>query len=204
MAQSGVQLAKNILCHCWNSDCSQVALCPHNNEVHIFSAPEEADAPWSKVHVLKGHDQLVSGIDWSLSSNLIVTVSHDRNAYVWTYDGSAWQPQMVLTRLHRAALCVKWSPSEAKFAIGSSSKWVCICHFEKEHNWWVSKLIKKQHQSSIVSVAWHPSSTLLATASTDFKCRVINTFIPGKQSSTFLLLVPHTVAGPNCHSCFSM
>jgi hypothetical protein len=181
MATTGISLARNLLCHCWNADCTEVAVCPHSSEVHIFRAPAEPSAPWSRVHVLQGHDQLVSGIDWSLRGNLIVTVSHDRNAYVWTHDGAAWRHQMVLTRLHRAALCVHWSPSEAKFAIGSASKWVCVCHFERENNWWVSKLIKKQHQSSIVSVAWHPSSAILATGCTDFKCRLINAFVAGGQ-----------------------
>nr|XP_009603259.2 actin-related protein 2/3 complex subunit 1A-like [Nicotiana tomentosiformis] len=125
------------------------------------------------------HDQIVSGIDWSSRSNKIVTVSHDRNSYVWNQEASGWVPTLVILRLNRAALCVQWSPKENKFAVGSGAKTVCICYYEQENNWWVSKLIRKRHDSSVTSIAWHPNNILLATTSTDGKCRVFSTFIKG-------------------------
>ncbi|WOL05433.1 hypothetical protein Cni_G14162 [Canna indica] len=85
-------------------------------------------------------------------------------------------------QLNRAALCVQWSPKENKFAVGSGAKIVCICYYEQENNWWVSKLIRKKHNSSVTSVAWHPKNILLATTSTDGKCRVFSTFIKGVDS----------------------
>lgn len=36
---------------------------------------------------LSQHDQIISGIDWSIRSNRIVTVSHDRNSWVPAYLG---------------------------------------------------------------------------------------------------------------------
>ncbi|KAF2568972.1 hypothetical protein F2Q68_00027747 [Brassica cretica] len=134
-----------------------------------------------------GHDQIVSGIDWSSKSNKIVTVSHDRNSevatlrklYVWSLEGGEWVPTLVILRLNRAALCVQWSAKENKFAVGSGAKTVCICYYEQENNWWVSKLIRKRHESSVTNVAWHPNNILLATTSTDGKCRVFSTFIKG-------------------------
>ncbi|WJX86527.1 Actin-related protein 2/3 complex subunit 1A [Trifolium repens] len=105
------------------------------------------------------HDQVISGIDWSARSNKIVTASHDRNSYVWNLEGS--------------------DPKENKFAVGSGAKTVCICYYEQENNWWVSKLIRKRHDSSVTSVSWHPDNILLATTSTDGKCRVFSTFIKG-------------------------
>ncbi|KAL0740747.1 hypothetical protein Bca4012_082260 [Brassica carinata] len=128
---------------------------------------------------LDEHDQIVSGIDWSSKSNKIVTVSHDRNSYVWTLEGSEWVPTLVILRLNRAALCVQWSPKENKFAVGSGAKTVCMCYYEQENNWWVSKLIRKRHESSVTNVAWHPNNILLATTSTDGKYRVFSTFIKG-------------------------
>ncbi|KAF3589140.1 hypothetical protein F2Q69_00029779 [Brassica cretica] len=56
------------------------------------------------------HDQIVSGIDWSSKSNKIVTVSHDRNSYVWNLEGGEWIPTLIILRLSRAAFCVRWSP----------------------------------------------------------------------------------------------
>lgn len=153
-----------------------VALCPNNNEVHIYKM---LHGKWEKVHILQKHDQIVSGIDWSARSNRIVTVSHDRNSYVWNQEAVEWVPTLVILRLNRAALCVQWSPRENKFAVGSGAKTVCICYYEQENNWWVSKLIRKRHNSSVTSVAWHPNNILLATTSTDGKCRVFSTFIKG-------------------------
>lgn len=178
------QFARCITCHAWSPDRTMVALCPNNTEVHIYKFIMDK---WERVHVLFKHDQIISGIDWSLRSNKIVTASHDRNSYVWNQEGSDWVPTLVILRLNRAALCVQWSPKENKFAVGSGAKTVCICYYEPENNWWVSKLIRKRHDSSVTSVAWHPDNILLATTCTDGKCRVFSTFIKGvdtKDSGT--------------------
>ena len=39
-------------------------------------------------------------------------------SYVFTRRDGEWKPEMVVTRLNRAALCVQWSPCGTKFAIG--------------------------------------------------------------------------------------
>ncbi|KAL8133471.1 actin-related protein 2/3 complex subunit 1A-like [Apium graveolens] len=175
-ATAAHQFAHCTTCHAWSPDHSMIAFCPNNNEVHIYRLLQEK---WEKMHVLQKHDQIVSGIDWSMSSNRIVTVSHDRNSYVWNQEGADWVPTLVILRINRAALCVQWSPRGNKFAVGSGAKTVCICYYEQENNWWVSKLIRKKHDSSVTSVAWHPSNILLATTSTDGKCRIFSTFIKG-------------------------
>ncbi|ESQ51565.1 hypothetical protein EUTSA_v10017010mg [Eutrema salsugineum] len=134
------RFAELITCHAWSPD-------------HF--------RPVESLHVLEKHDQIVSGIDWSSKSNKIVTVSHDRNSYVWSLEGSEWVPTLVILRLNRAALCVQWSPKENKFAVGTGAKTVCICYYEQENNWWVSKLIRKRHESSVASVTWHPNNQIL-------------------------------------------
>ena len=37
----------------------------------------------------------------------------------------------------------------------------------------------KKHKSSVLSLAWHPCSTVLATGSSDFRCRVFSAHIDG-------------------------
>ncbi|XP_021767423.1 actin-related protein 2/3 complex subunit 1B-like [Chenopodium quinoa] len=170
------KFAQCITCHAWSPDHSMIAVCPNTEEVHIYQSSADK---WEKIHVLQKHDQVVCGIDWSSNMNKIVTVSHDRNSYVWHHEGGEWVPTLVILRLNRAALCVQWSPKENKFAVGSGAKTVCICYYEQENNWWVSKLIRKKHNSSVTSVAWHPNNILLATTSTDGKCRIFSTFIKG-------------------------
>ncbi|XP_021604924.1 actin-related protein 2/3 complex subunit 1A isoform X3 [Manihot esculenta] len=179
------QLAQCITCHAWSPDHTMIALCPNNNEVHIYKSSQDK---WDRVHVLQKHDQIVSGIDWSVRSNRIVTASHDRNSYVWNKEGPEWVPTLVILRLNRAALCVQWSPRENKFAVGSGAKTVCICYYEQDNNWWVSKVLRKRHDSSVTSVAWHPNNILLATTSTDGKCRVFSTFIKGVDTKYVTLL----------------
>ncbi|GMH32664.1 hypothetical protein BSKO_00498 [Bryopsis sp. KO-2023] len=170
------RLASAISCHAWNGDRTSLALSPHSAHIHIYSIV--SDDEWKRVDVLKGHGQLVSGLDWAPLSDLLVSVSHDRNSFVWRLDEGTWKPLVVLTRLNRAALCVKWSPSEQKFAIGSGSSAACVCYYEVDNDWWVAKRIKK-HSSSVVSVSWHPSNGFLATASTDRKCRIFTATLLG-------------------------
>jgi actin related protein 2/3 complex, subunit 1A/1B len=145
---------------------------------------------------LTGHDKTVTGVDIAPRSGKIVTCSQgitdrnfkndlslinvaDRNAYVWEPSPSGWKPTLVLLRINRAATCVRWCPSEAKFAAGSGARLIAICHFEEEDNWWVSKQLKKPIKSTITSLSWHPNSVLLAAGSTDGHARVFSSFIKG-------------------------
>ena len=103
----------------------------------------------------------------------------DRNALVWEPSPSGWKPTLVLLRINRAATCVRWSPSEEKFAAGSGARVIAVCYFEEENDWWVSKHLKKPIRSTVTSVAWHPNSVLLAAGSTDSHARVLSAFVKG-------------------------
>ncbi|KAG6542869.1 hypothetical protein Mapa_015773 [Marchantia paleacea] len=175
-------IAQSISAHAWNATLSMIALCPNSSEVHIYTGTPAPDSVWEKAFVLQKHDQLVSGIDWAPISNYIVTCSHDRNSYVWSFDGTQWQPTLVILRLNRAAISVDWSPKENKFVVGSGAKSVCVCYYEADNNWWVSKIIRKKHGSTVTGVAWHPNNLLIATTSTDCKCRVFSAYIKGVDS----------------------
>ena len=85
----------------------------------------------------------------------------------------------MLLRINRAATCVRWSPSETKFAVGSGARLISICYFESDNDWWVSKHLKKPIRSTVTSVDWHPNSVLLAAGSTDGHARVFSSFIKG-------------------------
>jgi len=169
------RLAGCITCHAWNADGSKLALCPNNNEIHVYKKQGNNYTLESK---LTEHDQVVTGIDWAPKSNRIVSCSQDRNAYVWTYVNNQWKPVLVILRLNRAATHVKWSPDENKFAVASAAKCVSVCYFEEENDWWVSKHIKK-HKSTVLDLDWHPNNALIATACSDFKCRIFSAYLKG-------------------------
>lgn len=161
--------------HAWSPDGREVAFAPNSHELRI------ADATTLDIkHSLSEHDMLISAIDWHPTSNYIVTCAHDRNAFVWSYDAEEkkWKPSLVILRIERAALDCRWSLDGQKFAVASSAKCVPVCYYESDNNWWVSKMIKK-HKSSVLSIAWHPCSTVLATGSSDFRCRIFSAHVDG-------------------------
>ncbi|CAG9860839.1 unnamed protein product [Phyllotreta striolata] len=164
-----------ITCHAWNKDKTQIAFSPNNHEVHIY---KRLGNEWKLLDTLNQHDLRVMGIDWAPNTNRIVTCAADRNAYVWSQDKDGkWKPTLVLLRINRAATCVKWSPDENKFAVGSGARLISVCYFESENDWWVSKHIKKPIRSTVTCLDWHPNNILLAAGSTDFKVRIFSAYI---------------------------
>eukprot|EP01028_Stygiella_incarcerata_P013206 TRINITY_DN81634_c0_g1_i1.p1 TRINITY_DN81634_c0_g1~~TRINITY_DN81634_c0_g1_i1.p1 ORF type:complete len:359 (-),score=74.74 TRINITY_DN81634_c0_g1_i1:402-1478(-) len=164
-------IASGISCMAWNADRTMVALSPNDNKVLIYKVTGMNTQEWDLLHTLEAHEQAVTGIDWAPKTNRIVSCAQDRNAFVWSYVDGAWKPNLVMLKSNRAALCVQWSPSEKKFAVGTGSKTVSICFYEDENDWWVSKEIKSA-KSSVLSVSWHPNSLLIAFASSDRKCSI--------------------------------
>ena len=59
----------------------------------------------------------------------------------------------------------------------NSHRAICVCSFDPESNWWVSKQIKKPLRSTVLSVDWHPNNVLLAAGSADMKARVFSAYI---------------------------
>lgn len=165
-----------VTAHSWNADRTMVALCPNTPQVQVWDAKT-----WKLLATLAQHDQIVTAIDWAPKTNRIVTSSQDRNSYVWNpKDDGSWEPVLVLLRLSRSATCVKWSPNEDKFAVGSGEKSVCICQFMEDFGatgGWTSKMLKKPLKSTVLSVDWHPNNMFVLVGSADFKARVFNAFL---------------------------
>ena len=170
------QLPKGITCHAWSPDYKKIALCKNDEKLLIYKNVDQPFSSWVLEHELVEHTLVISAIDWSPVHNKIVSCSHDRTAFVWTFDNNIWKPSMAILRIDRAALDVKWSPDGNKFAVASGKKIVPVCIYEESNDWWISMMIKK-HNSSVTTVAWHPNSQLLCTGGTDFRCRIFSTFI---------------------------
>ena len=77
---------------------------------------------------------------------------------------------------------MRWSPDGTKFAVATGSKIVPICYYDSENDWWISKTKHKQkHKSTVLDVAWHPNSQLIATGACDFKCRIFSAYLSGQE-----------------------
>jgi actin related protein 2/3 complex subunit 1A/1B len=161
--------------HSFSADRKTLAVA-RDNTVELYSTNGSRFALKDE---LRGHDKLITGVDIAPNSGKIVTCSQDRNAYVWEPSNGSWRPTLVLLRINRAATCVRWSPNEAKFAVGSGARVAAVCYFEEENDWWVSKHLKKPLRSTVTSVAWHPNNVLVALGSTDGHARVLSAFIKG-------------------------
>ncbi|KAJ4380263.1 ARP2/3 actin-organizing complex subunit Sop2 [Didymella sp. IMI 355093] len=161
--------------HSFSADRQTLAVA-RDNSVDLFA---KSGSGFKLQDELTGHDKTVTGVDIAPNSGKIVTCSQDRNAYVWEPSAQGWKPTLVLLRINRAATCVRWAPSETKFAVGSGARLIPVCYFEEEDNWWVSKHIKKPIRSTVTAVAWHPNSVLLAAGSTDGHARVLSSFVKG-------------------------
>lgn len=164
-----------IQCHSWSAERRSLALSHNNNSVEVY---DQVSGGWKLTDKLEQHDLRVNDIDWAPNTNRIVTCSADRNAYVWVKgpDGK-WKHTLVLLRINRAATCVRWSPQENKFAVGSGARIISICYFDQENDWWIAKHIRKPIRSTITTVDWHPNNILLAAGSTDFKVFIFSTYI---------------------------
>ncbi|XP_066590704.1 actin-related protein 2/3 complex subunit 1A-A [Prorops nasuta] len=168
-----------ISCHAWNKDKTEVAICPNNNEIQIH---KHSTSGWKLTENLQQHDMRVTGLDWAPNTNRIVTCSVDKNAYVWTRgDDGKWTIAWVLLRIARGATCVKWSPLENKFAVGSGGKVIAVCYFVSQQNWWICRHIKRSLKSTVTSVDWHPDNQTLVAGSTDYKVRVFSALLTDNE-----------------------
>jgi len=174
------RLAVCISAHAWNHNHTKVALCPNNNEVKIYR--KEGNS-FVLEETLKEHDSIVTAIDWGKKPNSrLLTCSQDRNAYVWSYENSTYKPTLVILRINRAATACQWSPKEDKFAVASGAKCLSVCYFETDNNWWVSKHIRADIESTVTCIDWHPNNILIAAGGTDNKARVVSGFVRGIDS----------------------
>lgn len=79
----------------------------------------------------------MTSIDWSAVTNKIVSCSHDRNAFVWTFEPetNTWKPSLVLLRIERAALDARWALDGLRFAVTSGAKCVPVCTYDITNDW---------------------------------------------------------------------
>eukprot|EP00971_Amphidinium_carterae_P321504 6390696-Amphidinium_carterae.1 len=166
---------ESIGCHAFSRGEKLLAISPCDERVIILKAVGD---DFKVLSTLTKHTQRVTGLDWSCHDRL-VSVSEDRVGYVWTWsdDISEFRGSAAEISAPRAALCVAWSPDGLRFAVGLSSKDVSICHYEDAVRCWVPQKVgrAKASEGAITSVAWHPSSSYLATGSTDRRCIVYDT-----------------------------
>ena len=124
-------------------------------------------------------------MDWynDIKGDRLLTVSSDRDGYVWTRTQNEWKENFVALRLRRAATCVRWSADGLKFAVGGAEGIVSVGYYEAENDWWVCKHLKSLDGSPVLSLAWHPSGKLLAVATLSGNVEILTTFLKNVPSN---------------------
>ncbi|KDD72879.1 hypothetical protein H632_c2783p0 [Helicosporidium sp. ATCC 50920] len=96
---------------------------------------------------------------------------------------SSFEPQLVITQLRQACLCMSWSPDGVRVALGSSDGAGAVCTHDAARQLWAPQALPAARlapdvpagqRSAVLDLCWHPDSTLLAAAlSTGRLCVVV-------------------------------
>lgn len=138
----------------------EVAICTNSEIIEIKTIKDgilsSSDLNTVKLHQ---HDQIITGMDWFSSPKFerIISVSADRNAYVWVKnEDNKWSESLCLLRFKRGATCVAWSPDGSMFAVGGSEGIISVGSYEAEDNWWVCRHLKSLiPKETILSICWN-------------------------------------------------
>lgn len=183
----------------FNGDATRAAFSPNNHLVYIVDCgPKPNDCvSWVHTHTLDQHDQYVAGVEWHPKTNVILTCSHDRRAFVWAEQplkagesGTAvsadrpapstkWVPTLVVMDavIKRGLTCGRWSADGLKVYIGCVASNIAIGNYTSDDDWWVCRGIDS-HRSAVTCLAAHPTNnTILASGSTDSTVMLHSTYL---------------------------
>lgn len=167
---AGLFSLEGISCLCFNKDFTKVALSKKDNLIYIYEIKDLKNSEtWRLVYTLKAHVGFVSDIDWNANSNDILTVSHDKTAYIWTFTAGKWESSALYSNVKLGYVCCKWNDRGDKFCTGTSGKNLLIGYFNTENNWWMAMPISKAHKSTVTTCMIDPTSLLVLSGSTDFR-----------------------------------
>jgi len=171
-----------VVCHAFSPDLTMIAASiKEENTVNIYKV-EGLDSPqsWTLLHTLSEHSQYVSVVDWS-AKNQILTGSHDRSVFVWSYEETRkqWVPSLVIIlKQNRAIIDGCWNSFGNKFLVGTGNYKSFIGYYNKELAWWdAHQLNTKKFTASVTAVAFHPSGLVAALGSADHTVRIITSYL---------------------------
>jgi actin related protein 2/3 complex subunit 1A/1B len=154
----------------------QLAFSPNNHRIYIANVAAGDCTKWAVPQALPAqHVQPVSGIDWHHETNRIVSCSHDRTVFVWTYDAAtdAWVPAAALMeQITRGCTGCAWTADGKAFLVASALETVAVSSWDKNNNIWGSRFFSAHPGSSVTAIAAHPYAPVAATASTSGSVRL--------------------------------
>jgi actin related protein 2/3 complex subunit 1A/1B len=111
----------------FNSDYTQCALSKKDSKIYIYQIKDLLKIQtWELIHTLESHSLYISSLDWNPKTNKILSCSHDKTAYVWTYNKNQWEPSNVVASTKLGFLTCCWNKLGNKLALGTSSNMLLI------------------------------------------------------------------------------
>lgn len=154
-----------ITCHCWNYDASQLALCPNNNNLQIYSISQLNK---ELQYTLSKHSSTIYSCDWNHITNRIVTCSKDWMALVWDFnnDRKEWEPMFIANKSWSPMTHVRWSPDGKKFVVACKRLHI----FSLVINRWISFTIPSFNDSIFVQSIFMPDSNHIVCSDSTNHC----------------------------------
>lgn len=158
-----------ISCLVFNKDLTKVALSKKDNLIYIYDIKDLKNCDtWKLAFKLKAHVGFISDLDWNANTNDILSVSHDKTAFIWTFSAGKWESSGLVCTAKLGYLNCKWNDRGDKFCTGTSEKKLFIGYFNTDNNWWMAMNVKG-HKSSVTTCRIDPTSLFVLSGSTDFR-----------------------------------
>lgn len=179
----------------FNKDFTQVALSKRDHLIYIYQVTDfKNPSSWKLLHTLNMHILYISGLDWHPETNKILSCSHDKTSYVWTYKGNEWTFENVVATTNLGYILCRWNKRGDKFCECTGNK-VFIGYLNKESGWWMGIQLKEKKKenkgekekktvgvgggnATAVCAKIDPTSLYCITGWTNMKVRISSCYIP--------------------------
>ena len=126
----------------FNKDFTKVALSKRDHLIYIYEITDfQKPDKWKLLNTLNMHILYISGLDWHPLTDKILSCSHDKTSYVWSYENNEWQFENVVVTTNLGFLSCSWDKKGNKFCECTGNK-VIIGYFNKTSKWWMGIPLK--------------------------------------------------------------
>ncbi|MCB9640173.1 MAG: WD40 repeat domain-containing protein [Myxococcales bacterium] len=145
---------------------------PTTQAVRSLSTTRPSGPLVRSLRVLRKHTWSVWGLSWKPDGNSLASVSGDGKLILW--DTKTWRPWRVHTIDGGWIRTVSWSPKGTYVAIGTASAWGKGRSTVTIWNATTGQLYRRlvPHFGHLLSIAWHPTELVLASAAADGLVRI--------------------------------
>ena len=166
----------------FNKNFTKVALSKRDHLIYIYKITDfQKPNNWKLESTLNMHILYISGLDWHPLTDKILSCSHDKTSYVWSYENNEWQFENIVITTNLCYLSCSWNKLGNKFCECTGNK-VFIGYFNEKSKWWVGvplkdKEKKKSGNSTATTAKIDSSSLYCISGYTNANVRISSCYI---------------------------